>query len=305
MSRAKFVPGITELPLAKIEITDERLRPVDTTSVEAIAQSISENGLLYPLVVRRMPKGRFELIDGGHRYAALKSIEKEVVEVRCYEGPASAIRLIEIDANLARADLSALDLAIHLSARKREYLVEYPETARGIAGATARWGAGAGAALASFAAKTVEETGLPERKIHKYIEAGGEIDKVTAEKLRSAPSRVSLNDLLAFAKAEPKRRAAAVEAFAAGNIKKIAHGLKPPAKTTVKDPVEQSLNSLRDAWKRAPKAARDRFVALDVKDMALELEDAWTRADADTRKAFFMANAAEIYDFLIAEGMIK
>ncbi|WP_322895210.1 MULTISPECIES: ParB/RepB/Spo0J family partition protein [unclassified Yoonia] len=278
MSRAKLVPSITELALADIHITDDRLRPVDITSVEVIAHSIEEHGLLYPLTVRRMPKGRFELVDGGHRFAALLGLNHKMAPVRCYEGPAPSIRMIEIDANLARADLSDLDRAIHLASRRKEYLAEHPETAQGKAGAAARWNDPAELPLHSFAKMTAEQTGLNERKIRRYIEAGAELDKVLAEKLRSAPTRVTLNDLLAFAKAEPKLRAPAIARFASGDVKKIAHALKTVSSTAVKDPVERAFKRLKEAWDRAPKSARKRFMSHE---------------------------ASEIYEFLVAEGMLK
>jgi ParB family chromosome partitioning protein len=261
MSRAKLISSISTLPIDLIEVTDDRLRPVSDAAVAAIATSIEEHGLIYPLVVRRLPGPRYELIDGGHRRAALERLGCDAVPVRCYEGPAPAIRLIEIDTNLARADLSDLDRAIHMAARRREYVAEHPETAQGVAGAAGRWNASAEMALASFVGMTVEQTGLSKRKILKLAQAGDAIDTVMAERLRSAPKRIFLNDLLALSKAPPSDREAAVEAFASGTASKIAAALKPAVPETVKDPVEEALNALRSAWKRAPKAALRRFAA--------------------------------------------
>lgn len=280
MSRAIFIPAVTELPVADITITDDRLRPVDMTAVEVIAQSINEHGLLYPVVVRRLPKGRYDLVDGGHRLAALKHLGEAVAPVRCYEGPAPAIRLLEIDANLARADLSDLDRAIHLAARRREYLAEHPETAQGVAGAKARWDASANSHLHSFVALTEIQTGLPKRKIYKLIEAGDVLDKVTAEHLRSAPRRVFLNDILALGKASPGMRPAIVRAFAAGEVKKLSAALKSRPTPAPKDPVEAALKTLRDAWTRAPMAACRRFVALEFDDLSPLVVDEAEARDA-------------------------
>lgn len=257
-SRATFVPTVRELPITAIEITDDRLRPVSEAAVAAFVDSIREHGLIYPVTVRRLPKGRFELVDGGHRLAALIALGREVVEVRCYEGPAPAIRLIEIDTNLARADLSDLDRAIHMAARRREYLAEHPETAQGFAGAVARWDASAETALASFVAMTVAQTALPKRKVYKLVEAGGALDAAMKARLRSAKTHVSLNDLLVLAKADPDMRPEAVEAFASGKVRKIAQALKPAP--IPKDPVETSLNALLQAWDRAGEVARRRFL---------------------------------------------
>ncbi|MBP7242932.1 ParB/RepB/Spo0J family partition protein [Amaricoccus sp.] len=262
MSRAVFVPTVAELRLDQIEVTDDRLRPVSPIAVEAIAQSIKENGLLFPLIVRRV-RGSFELVDGGHRLAALLTLGREVAAVRCYEGPAGPIRQMEIDANLARADLSELDLAIHMAARRREYLAEHPETAQGIAGALGRWDASADPALASFVGLTAEITGLNKRRVYKLVSVGAVLDKVTAEKLRGAPNRLFLNDLLALGRAEPARRTEAVEAFAAGKFPKLAKALKAQGDEPApkKDPAEQQMLALGAAWSRASAAGRKRWIA--------------------------------------------
>lgn len=268
MSRAKLIPSISTLPLDQIEVTDGRLRPVSDAAVAAIATSIEEHGLIYPLVVRRATGPKYELVDGGHRRAALMLIGAETAPVRCYEGPAPAIRLIEIDTNLARADLSDLDRAIHMASRRREYVAEHPETAQGVAGAAARWDATAEMALASFATMTAEQTGLPLRKIYKFAAAGDALDAVMAEKLRSAPKRVFLNDLLALSKAQPEAREAAVEAFASGAASKIAAALNPASPPPVKDPVEEGFTALMTVWHRVPMAARNRFVDAVGVDLA-------------------------------------
>lgn len=262
MSRATLISSITEARLADITISDDRLRPTSDAAVSAIADSIREHGLIYPIVVRRLRAGGFELVDGGHRLAAMTSLSAEVVPVRCYDGPAPAIRLIEIDTNLARADLSDLDRSIHLAARRREYLAEHPKTAQGRAGAAGRWDASAEMALASFVTMTAQQTGLDVRKIHKFVVAGDVLDKVTAERLRSAPKRVFLNDILALAKAPPALRPVAVEAFSSGSSPKIAAALKAAkgVEARIQDPVDQQLKALKTAWARAGAAARRRWL---------------------------------------------
>ena len=282
MSRATFIPSVVELRLDQIEVSDNRLRPVSEAAVQAIAQSIHEHGLLFPLIVRRN-RSRFELVDGGHRLAALTALGREVAAVRCYEGPAGPIRQMEIDANLARADLSPLDLALHMAARRREYLAEHPETAQGVAGALARWDAAANLPLHSFVALTAEATGLDERKVRRLVEVGDALDKVTAEKLRGAPNRLFLNDLLALGRAEPARRTEAIHAFASGKVDKLAKALKgaEPAGGTL-DPVEQQLAALRSAWSRAGAAARRRWVAEAFEELSnLTVSEAADRDEAE------------------------
>lgn len=261
MSRAELIPAITELERTAISVPQDRLREVDPIAIGALVRSIEEHkGLLQPIIVRQLPKGRYELIDGAHRMAAAKLLQLSSLPVRCYIGPAASIRLIEIDANLSRSDLNDLDRAIHLAARRREHLAEYPDTAQGKAGAVARWDASAESAVASFVRQTARQTGLSERKIFKLIEIGGTIDKATAARLHSAPNRTTLTDLLAFAKADPDRRDAAIAAFASGEVKKLSQALRVRRDAPVKDPVEAAFQKLREAWMRAPLAARRRFL---------------------------------------------
>jgi len=289
MSRAKFLPSITSVSVSDIEVPQGRLRPVSEEAIGAFIQSIGEHGLLMPLVVRRLPGPRYELVDGAHRLSALKELGDPRADVRCYEGPASAIRLIEIDANLARSDLSDLDRAIHMAARRREYLAEFPETAQGNAGAAGRWNASAETALASFVALTVARTGLPKRKVHKLVAAGEALDPVAAEAIRSAPRVASLNDLLAFARAEPFQRLDAAMAFGQGKVRTIAKALKQtsaaPAPGTVQ---QQELNALLKAWDRATLAVRRSFLAERFDDVSpLVVDEAARRdeAEIDTLRA--------------------
>jgi ParB family transcriptional regulator, chromosome partitioning protein len=265
MSRAKLVTTVTELRLDQIEVNDDRLRPVSETAVLAIAQSIKEHGLLYPLTVRRLPQGRFELVDGGHRMAALTEIGEATAPVRCYEGPASSIRMIEIDANLARADLSDLDRAIHLASRHREFLAEYPHAAQGHVGAAHRWHATGNSPLHSFATMTAAQTGMTPRKVRDYIQAGEALDKVAAEQLRSSPHRVFVNDLIAFGRADPDARPDALRAFASGEAKKLSKALKGPVKAPVNATAEAAFKALRTAWSRASKEDRKKFLQVEGK----------------------------------------
>ncbi|WPY94706.1 ParB N-terminal domain-containing protein [Limimaricola variabilis] len=270
-----LIADITVLPLDQITIRDDRIRPADPLAVEVIAESIERIGLLQPLTIRRLPKQRYELVDGGHRYEALRLLGRAEAEVRCYEGRASEIRVVEIEANLCRADLSDLDRAIHLAARRREYIAEHPETRQGLAGASARWNTDANLHLVGFINLMAEQTALPKRKLYRLAEVGDLLDKVTAERLRSAPRRVFVNDLLALHNAEPEDRPAAVEAFATGQVKKIAQALTVAAKPQ-QDPVEAALKTLREAWSRAPQAARRRFAEIqfeDLEDLLLDIRE--------------------------------
>lgn len=112
-----------KIPLSAIDAS-KRLRPVDPDHVALIAASIEEKGLLQPVVVR--PRGdAFALTAGAHRLRALADLGwKELVvgqHVLVQERDDLDAQIDEIDENLARRELNALDRALFMAARKRLY----------------------------------------------------------------------------------------------------------------------------------------------------------------------------------------
>jgi len=104
-----------------------RLREPDMAKVAEIAKSISEVGLLNPPAVRFVDKMMVNgveeynaavLIVGHHRILALKSLGKESVECDVYNVDPLRAELMEIDENLARAELSPAEEALHIKRRK-------------------------------------------------------------------------------------------------------------------------------------------------------------------------------------------
>ena len=81
------------------------------STLEELAQSIKEQGVLQPLVVRRQASGRFEIVVGERRWRAAQMAGLATVPsiVRDLNNDETAkIALIE---NLQREDLNSLDQA--------------------------------------------------------------------------------------------------------------------------------------------------------------------------------------------------
>ncbi len=124
---------VVELPLDRI-IVGDRLRDLDPLQVEALAESIKARGLLAPLAVGPADAaGCHVLIAGYHRLAALrrngaKTASAIVQDVKNED----EARLIEIEENLLRHDLTELDRAIFLAKWKETYskLTEAPGRGR-------------------------------------------------------------------------------------------------------------------------------------------------------------------------------
>lgn len=79
--------NIREIPLDEIEVSKFNTRKdlqggTEDSTIEDLAQSINEKGLLSPVTVRQLPTGRYELIAGQRRFLACKKLEKSSIGTR-------------------------------------------------------------------------------------------------------------------------------------------------------------------------------------------------------------------------------
>jgi ParB family transcriptional regulator, chromosome partitioning protein len=261
---------ITRVKIADIDRSD-RLRPASEAGVASIVASIRELGVMKdPVHVRKRKDGRLVLIAGLHRLLAALELGWDEIEVKVWTDVTDDwARLMEIDDNLAGAELNALDTAIFLATRKAVYERLHPETkyATGAALAKKRWDATDTMSVASFATATAQKFGMNERSVFRLIAAGSRLSAADARLLRSAPRQVTLKDLADISKVgEPVERYSIVAALAEGRAKSAndarkqyaaANGRGPVA---IKDPVEEGFKALSALWSRVPEKARLRFL---------------------------------------------
>jgi len=255
----------------KVEEIDTRgrLRPVSEAGVAALMASIDETGVMKDAIhVRQKKNGTLALIAGGHRLEAAKRLGWEEIEAKVWTDVTDDwSRLMEIDDNIAGAELSPLDTALFLAARKRVYEKLHPEAkaSTGAALAAKRWDAADMMSVASFAAATAEKFGMTDRHVRRLIAAGSRLDPRDVTLLRKAPRPITLKDLAEIAKiSQPTDRYEVVEALAEGRAKSAADARRAIAASqgnaaSLEDPVEAALKALKTAWSRAPKEARRRF----------------------------------------------
>lgn len=242
--------------------TSRRKRPVSDKAVAAIVASAQELGHIKdPVDLRRMKDGSLRLIAGGHRVSAARAMGWAEVRADIWDCSDDWAEMLEIDDNIAGADLTPLDTAIFLADRKRLYEKLHPETKRGVAGARGRWNASDTMSVA-FGPATAEKLGLSLRQVYRMVAAGEKLDPRDRQLLRGAPRPVTIKDLEAISKiTETVDRYDVVKTLAEGRAKSAAEALRqmddprPP-----KEPVEQAFQALLSQWARAPKAARRRFI---------------------------------------------
>ena len=131
--------------LAQIRVADRLRLALDEATVATLAASMEELGLQSPVLLRpwraagpegsdawgREDAGLFALVAGAHRLEAARRLGWTHIEAMIVEGTPDEVRLIEIDENLARAELTVLDRARFLATRKRIHERMYPAQHRG------------------------------------------------------------------------------------------------------------------------------------------------------------------------------
>ncbi len=101
--------------------SDQPRKNFDKQSLEELAKSISENGLLQPIIVREYGEGRYQIIAGERRFRASKLAELTeipAVIMNKTDRQAAEIALIE---NIQREDLNPIEEALGFRALQEDY----------------------------------------------------------------------------------------------------------------------------------------------------------------------------------------
>jgi ParB family chromosome partitioning protein len=269
------------MTLACIDIAtidaSHRLRPVDPDHAELIAASILERGLLTPLRVRADGHGGWVLIAGAHRLEALKALKwtelkvGEHVLVSESDDPEQA-KLDEIDENLARHELNALDRALFLFARKKIFIEILGRKAQGgdrksqkfldkIKDRTPVF-------ETNFAANTAKRIGLSKTVINDAIKLAEKLDAEAIAALRGTSLETNQRELFALAALAPEKQRAVAQSIRRGSARSLAAAqlllgfAEGPAAS---DPQARLYAVAFDAWSKMDKVTRAQF--LDAADL--------------------------------------
>jgi ParB family chromosome partitioning protein len=97
-------------------------------SLQELIQSIQENGLIEPLVVRKK-ENYYELIAGHRRLKALQSLQQPNAPVYIIEASDKQAAQLSIIENIQRKDLNPIDLALSFSAIIEQFNLTHEEIA--------------------------------------------------------------------------------------------------------------------------------------------------------------------------------
>lgn len=269
-----IAPVLQRIRLADVK-ADQRLRPVSEAGVQSILASVAEIGRIKdPVHVRSSKKG-LTLLAGGHRMAAYAQLGIEEAEAWVWSGITNDhARLIEIDDNLAGAEMGPLDTAVFLAERKAVYERLHPETkaTTGAALVARRWNTADTMSVVSFAKVTAEKFGLSDRHVRRLVEIGATLSRDEVRWLRAAPAPVRLADLQALAKIGDGKDRSQVCIRMSNGAKSAADArrsmlVERDGEAPLQDPVEAAFIALSKAWARAPMGAKRRFVDAHLVDL--------------------------------------
>lgn len=263
-----------DLPLAQIDIPDDRARSYDAASAEALAAIIAAQGLMHPITVRQVGD-RYSLVAGLHRYQAFRINGTEIIPARLSTAETDeAARLEEVMENLGRAELSALDRCQHLFELKQVWERMYPHTKRGgdrgnqyTGGKTQslRFGT-ASSEIFGFAQANAEKIGLSKRAIEVAVKIWTNLAPTVRQQLVGTAVARKQTELKALSDLDPRKQQQVLDVIldpeteasnVAGALEALAGGVSEVS-------TEKRFKAVREAFGKLPDAALDMVVSAEA-----------------------------------------
>jgi len=254
------------IPIAEI-VDPERLREVDDNHALAIQSSIVEHGLLNPITVRATPAakgGKYTLVAGAHRLRAMTLNDEVEIEALVVSADQDGAILIEVEENLFRNDLSALDRAIAVQTYRDVWERKYgkinpkggrPRNAVNLTELIAE------EAAKGFSTHVAEKLGLSVSAIERAQRIAQQLHPDLRTKLRNTPVADNQSVLLKLAKMEPeKQRKTALAVAELGDLQEALRVVEDQPKPAKPDPQAQFFSKLVDAWARANQQTKQQFL---------------------------------------------
>ena len=206
---------VIDVPLSNLRVAAANTRKdtgagQEDVSLQGLAQSIKEHGLLSPLVVRPVGDGSYEIIAGQRRYLACKDLGWSVVPVivRGEVSETTAVTLSVIE-NVQRADMHPLDKAKAFTDLKDRHqgnlravaettgikvptIQKYLDLLKLPAELQSEIGTGKGAAGVGAMATLARTFENPDDMVDAYNQIGGFTEKIQAEILKRSEGDVTL-----------------------------------------------------------------------------------------------------------------
>lgn len=212
--------GVTymQVPIGEIRIKNGRRR-LDSGHVQELADSIRELGLLNPVTIDR---GNF-LIAGFHRLEAAKALGWTEIECTVSSLGGLQAELAEIDENIVRSDLSALEYGEILLRRKEIYETLHPETRHGgdrksneIKTTKCRF-----ENVKSFVQDTADKLGVVPRTVERQIQTAKNLAPEAKAIIRDTNTKLSKKAAMKLSRLDSEQQKEVAALLAAKEIRSV------------------------------------------------------------------------------------
>jgi len=124
---------LQSLPISKVEPKADQPRTVfDDESLEELAESLRQHGMIQPITVRKLDSGFYQIIAGERRWRAARQAEFTEVPVRIIEADDRRAMELALVENLQREDLNPIEEARGYQTLMEEYGLTQEEAARSV-----------------------------------------------------------------------------------------------------------------------------------------------------------------------------
>ena len=119
------------LPIYKVEPNpDQPRRDFDEEELQALADSITEHGIIQPLTVRQLSSGYYQIIAGERRWRAARLAELQEVPAVIIEADDKKAMELALIENLQRQDLNPVEEALGYQSLMQDYGLTQEEAAK-------------------------------------------------------------------------------------------------------------------------------------------------------------------------------
>ena len=121
------------LPISKVEPRADQPRAnFDEDSLQELAESIEQYGLIQPILVRKLDSGYYQIIAGERRWRASRLAGLTEIPVRIIEADDRRTAELALVENLQREDLNPIEEAKGYRSLMEDYGLSQEETARSV-----------------------------------------------------------------------------------------------------------------------------------------------------------------------------
>ena len=226
-----------QIPISQIKVSEGR-READQEAVQELLDSISRVGLLNPITVDQ----EYTLIAGLHRLEAAKLLGWSEIECTVSSLEGLLAELAEVDENVVRKGLSAVEYSDLLLRRKEIYEMLHPEIKHGgdrksekikIAKCNLD-------PAKPFIQDTAEKLGVHPTTVARQIQTAKNLTAEAKDIIRDTGTKITKKDALKLSRLKPEQQKEAASRLAAGDIHSMDEYHPAPAEPEELPPVPES-----------------------------------------------------------------